>query len=116
MRTTIDYMPFISFFYKLNDNTTKYYGKYCFDHISDDHEGLDLEVKYVLKTGLNRHRAKNNLPQLRSNDIYVGVLSFSIDECIPTYSSNDEKTGFDFYCDNTNGIKKIYVGNCVFFD
>jgi hypothetical protein len=109
-------MPFISFFYKINDEPTKYYGKYCFDHISDDHEGLDVEVKYVLKSGINRHRVKCNLSKLRSNDIYVGVLSFSIDECIPTYSSNSEKQGFDFYYENTNGIKRTYLGNNVFYD
>jgi hypothetical protein len=109
-------MPFISFFYKINNDPTKYYGKYCFDSISDDHEGLDLEVKYVLKTGLNRNRVKNKQPILNSNDIYVGVLSFSINECIPTHSSNDEKPGFDFYCEYINGIMKLYVGNNIFFD
>ena len=109
-------MPFISFFYKINCDANKYYGKYYFDYISDCHEGLDLEVKRVLKSGLNRHRVKNNLPKLRSNDIYVGVLSFSMNEHISTYSSNDEKPGFDFYCENTNGIMSTYIGNSVFYD
>ena len=42
------YMPFITFIYKVGKNSKTYYGKYCFDYISDDHEGLDNEVKYFL--------------------------------------------------------------------
>ena len=42
-------MPFITFIYKVGKNHKTYYGKYCFDYISDDHEGLDNEVKYILK-------------------------------------------------------------------
>ena len=109
-------MPFISFFYKLKDDNTKYYGKYCFDHISNDHAGLDIEVKYILKSGLDRYRKKHNLPNLKSNDIYVGVVSFSINDFIPTHSSDDEKSGFDFYCDYSNGITMFYVNGNKYFD
>ena len=108
-------MSFISFFYKIKDDTTKYYGKYCVDYISDDHNGLDIEVKYVLKTGLNRYREKNKQSKLKSNDIYVGVIAFSVNELIPTYSSNDEKSCFDFYCEHSKGITSFYINDCVFY-
>ena len=38
------YMPFITFIYKVGKNYKTYYGKYCFDYISDDHEGLDTSA------------------------------------------------------------------------
>ena len=41
-------MPFITFIYKVGKNPKIYYGKYCIDYISDDHDGLDNEVKYTL--------------------------------------------------------------------
>ena len=40
-------MPFITFIYKVGKINKTYYGKYCFDYISDDHEGLDNIVKNV---------------------------------------------------------------------
>lgn len=54
-------MGFITFIYRIKNNPNTYYGKYCFDYISDDHEGLDNEVKYVLKEGLNKFRSRNGL-------------------------------------------------------
>ena len=68
-------MSFITFIYKVGKNNKTYYGKYCFDHISDDHEGLDNEVKYILKKGLNEYSKKNNIQELKSK-IIIGVLSF----------------------------------------
>ena len=57
-------MPFITFIYKVGKNYKTYYGKYCFHDISDDHEGLDHEVKYILIKGLNEYRKQNNIPKL----------------------------------------------------
>ena len=34
-----------------------------FDYISDDHEGLDNEVKYFLKQGLNKYRKKTKFKE-----------------------------------------------------
>ena len=56
-------MPFITFIYKVGKNKT-YYGKYCFDYISDDHDGLDNEVKYILMSAINEYRKKNNIGEL----------------------------------------------------
>lgn len=51
-------MPFITFIYKVGKNNKTYYGKYCFEDMSDDHDGLDNEVKYILIKGLNEYRKK----------------------------------------------------------
>jgi hypothetical protein len=98
-------MTFITFIYKVGKNNKTYYGKYCFHSISDDHEGLDNEVKYVLKEGLNKYRRKHNLQKLKSK-IMIGILSFSSNNIIPTYSTVNEIKCFDFYCINDN---KIYI-------
>ena len=98
-------MPFITFIYKVGKNNKTYYGKYCFDYISDDHEGLDNEVKDKLIKGLNEYRKKNNIQELKST-IIIGILSFSSDNIIPTYSTDDEIKCFDFYYNDDN---KIYM-------
>jgi hypothetical protein len=98
-------MPFITFIYKVGKNNKTYYGKYCFDHISDDHDGLDNEVKDILINGLNKYRKKNNIQELKTK-IIIGILSFSI----PTYandtSTDNEIKCFDFYY---NYDDKIYI-------
>ena len=98
-------MPFITFIYKVGKNYKTYYGKYFFDYISDDHEGLDSEVKNILLQGLNEYRRKNNIQKLKSK-IIIGILSFSSNDIIPTYSTDNEIKCFDFYYNYDN---KIYI-------
>ena len=99
------YMPFITFIYKVGKNNKTYYGKYCVNYISDDHEGLDNEVKDILIKGLNEYRKKNNIKELKSK-IIIGILSFSSNNIIPTYSTDNEIKCFDFYYNYDN---KIYI-------
>ena len=73
--------------------------------MSDDHNGLDTEVKDTLINGLNKYRAKQNIPILKS-PIIIGVLSFSSNSIIPLYSTKKEIKCFDFYCDYDN---KMFV-------
>jgi hypothetical protein len=73
--------------------------------MSDDHNGLDIEVKYSLINGLTEYRKKKNIPKSLPK-IVIGVLSLSSNRVIPTYSSVDEIQCFDFYCDYEN---KIYI-------
>ena len=96
-------MTFITFIYKVGKYNKTYYGKYCADYVSDDHEGLDNEVKYILLQGLNQYRQKNNIKKLKSK-IIIGILSFSSNNFIPTFSTNDEIKCFDFYYDYDNNI------------
>lgn len=98
-------MIFITFIYKVEKNNKRYYGKYCCDYVSDDHEDLDVEVKYILTKGLDEFRKQKNLPELKSK-IRIGVLSFSSNNVIPTFSTENEIECFDFYCDYDN---KIYI-------
>lgn len=97
-------MPFITFIYKVGKNQKTYYGKYCSDYISDDHDGLDNEVKYILKQSLNQYRTQNN--QKIISKLIIGILSFSSNECTPTYSTNNEIECFDFY---KNYDEQIYI-------
>lgn len=96
-------MPFITFIYRVGKNPKTYYGKCMFDYISDDHEGIDNEVKYILKEGLNEYRTQNNIPKIKSKQLMIGVLSFSSNEIVPIYSTSAEIKCFDFY--------KTYDGN-----
>jgi hypothetical protein len=93
-------MPFISFIYRIGSNKKTYYGKYVTDYISDDHEGLDEEVKYTLLEGINKYREQRNLKKINSKDLMVGVMSLCLDDNIPSHSSKQEIKCFDFYYDN----------------
>jgi hypothetical protein len=97
-------MPFITFIYKVGKNPKTYYGKYCSDYISDDHDGLDNEVKYILKQSLNQYRKQHN--QKIISKLIIGILSFSSNEHTPTYSTNNEIQCFDFY---KNYDEQIYI-------
>lgn len=103
-------MPFITFIYKVGKNPKTYYGKYCDDYISDDHEGLDLEVKYNLIKGLNQYRKLNNYKKIKSKQVSVGVISFSCHNIVPTYSTENEIKCFDFYRTHDN---KIYINGKI---
>jgi hypothetical protein len=96
-------MSFITFIYRIGENPKTYYGKYCFEYISDDHEGLDIVVKYKLLQGLNMYKIKNNSKKIKSK-IKVGILSFSSDRRISTESSKNEIKCFDFYYNYDNNI------------
>ena len=100
-------MPFIKFIYRIGNNKKTYYGKHFARYISDDHEGLDNEVKSSLIYGLNKFREQNGLPKLKSK-IHVGILSLSIHECIPTFSTLKEIKVFDFYHEDY-GETKTYI-------
>ena len=101
-------MPFITFIYRIGKNKNTYYGKYVVDYISDDHDGLDDEIRPILINGINSYRKKYNKPIL-DNYINIGILSFSSNQYIPTFSSDNEKKCFDFYCEHFKYKNKIYV-------
>lgn len=90
-------MPFITFIYKLGNYEKKFYGKCVFHYISDDHEGLDIEILPYLVNGLNKYRKLKGKSEINSDKVNIAVLSYSDDKFVPTYSSNKEVTLFDFY-------------------
>jgi hypothetical protein len=105
-------MPFITFIYRIEGNPRMYYGKHVTDSISDDHEGLDVDVKYELLRAINIYKTTKNAPNLNETQLTVGILSLSINKYIPTYSSEAEINCFDYYRDYhgqlfINGVKQI---------
>ena len=85
-------MPVITFIYKIGKNPTTYYGKYITDYLSDDHDGLDREVRPILVKVLNEYRKKKGYWLLNSKQIKIGIISLYND-----YSSKRETKCFDFY-------------------
>lgn len=71
---------FITFIYRV-EKITKHI--MCFNYISDNHEGLDNEIKYILEQTLIKYK-KNNIHKLK---LMIGVLSSN--KTIPTYSTNN---------------------------
>lgn len=105
-------MAFITFMYRIGNNTKTYNGKYESDYISDDHSGLDKVVKYSLINGINKYREKNNKSKLTTR-IRIGVMSMSNDRYIPTYSTDNEITFFDFYYTEHNYKSKTYINGKI---
>lgn len=100
-------MPFITFIYKIEKRN--YYGKYVFDYMSDDHEGLDDQIRPLVLDSINRFRDQKGLSPLCY--IKIGILSFSVDDYIPCYSTDKEYECFDLYCeeDFSKNTKTLYV-------
>lgn len=98
-------MSFVSFIYRLPESKKTYYGKYVFNGcVSDDHSGLDIEIKDDVLHGINLYRIKRGESPI--NDLTIGILAFSpADGFIPVYSSNNEYSAFDFYYEY-NGYSK----------
>ena len=91
----------------VTDNKT-YHVKLCVDSISDDHYGLDIEVKDILREGLNLDK------NIR---LIVGILSFSSNNIIPIYSSDMNLNALIFTMMTINGKlkKKDYIIFMTFF-
>lgn len=106
-------MTFITFFYKIGKST--FYGKYVTDMISDDHEGLDDEVRGMVIKGVNAFRKEKGLAPIK--EVIIGVLSYSFDNFAPSYSSEKEVKAFDFYCDELNfKTCNIYINGTLMKD
>ena len=89
-------MPFISFIYRIGNNPKVNYGKYFCETISDDHSGLDREVRSYLEHALHKYRIKRGLPELKAT-VHIGVMSLFFDNYIPSFSTKREIKCFDFY-------------------
>lgn len=98
-------MPFITFIYKIAGDNTRYYGKYYTRYMSDDHEGLDMEVRYKLERALSRRRGT----EIREGEVTIGVLSYSESNYVDVSSSHDEIAAFDFYYLEEKNIYDTYL-------
>jgi len=104
-------MPTIVFVYKIKNIAQRYYGKYITDYISDDHEGLDMEIKPILLHFLNTYRTYKKEPEFQSTDITVGIVSFSKDSYM-NHSSRTEVECFDFYYKSFSNRDRDTIQEC----
>jgi len=83
-------MPDITFIFRINDDLTRGYGKICLDYLSDDHEGVDLEIKPQVRSVIDKYREKHSLPPI--TDLHLGVIGVTDEYC-----SFEEVNIFDIY-------------------
>lgn len=90
---------FITFIFNLpNYPGQTFYGKYYTDYISDDHEGLDEEIKPYLLQGIREYDKFEYLPEELKEKVSIGIISVSDHNSISIHSSDKERNCFDFYC------------------
>ena len=90
-------MVTITFIYKIKNVNKTFYGKYIADNMSDDHEGLDVEMNSILLGYINEYRESKNLKKLKNKNLSVGVLSCITNDNYLDYYSSGEIKCFDFY-------------------
>ena len=104
---------FITFIFKLpNKPDQTLYGKYYTDYISDDHEGLDKEIKPYLLKGINKFQKLNLSPEVKN--VHIGIISVSDHNYISIHSTDEEIKCFDFYCKNFTINHKISLTMYMF--
>lgn len=101
-------MPFITFIYKIENTEKIFYGKYVCDDVSDNYEGLDIEIKTKIIYGINEFRNQKGLDILEKK-LCIGILSFSSDRYTYIYSSDEEIKCFDFYYIDCCDESKTYI-------
>ena len=93
---------FITFIFKMPHKSSEtFYGKYYTDNISDEHEGLDNEIKPYLLKGINafkRLEHSHDEQEEQEKNIHIGIISVSNDKYISIHSTDNEMNCFDFFC------------------
>lgn len=105
-------MVTITFIYKIKNIDKTFYGKYVANYISDDDDGLDIEIKNVLLKSINKYRNAKNINHLKSKNLTVGLLSCSKDHHLD-YFSNREIKCFDFYYKNLKNTEIYFNGKKI---
>ena len=101
-------MPFITFIYRIENIEKIFYGKYVCHDISNNYEGLDIEIKTTVINGINEYRNQKGLDKL-DKKLSIGILSFSSNRHTYIYSSDEEIECFDFYYINCYNQSKTYI-------
>ncbi len=91
----------ISFIYKEKTDTFFKFGKLITDYISDDHDGLDIEVRHSLISAI--HYYKKKIGDETPTEVSIGILGQLNDFC-----SNEERFVFDIYIENFNNAITVY--------
>lgn len=103
-------MVSVTFIYRFSNNPKVYYGKYYCSYISDDHNGLDIEILPDVLFGINEFRKQQNLSPLKPKQINIGIMSCSPNDNYLDYSTRREIKAFDFYLsDFRKSGKQIYI-------
>ncbi len=97
-------MYYISFIYKINDNPREF-GKANLRYISDDHNGLDYEIQFVI--GRLQSKLEKHLGYV-INNISIGIIGTPND-----FSSYDEKNVFDLYINEKDDYECFYKGYLI---
>jgi hypothetical protein len=101
-------MSAITFIYRLHNQSKAFYGKVNLCTLSDDHKGLDHEVRIILMEGINAYRAMKKMTALPDDaKLQVGILSrLTLSQ---DHSSDQEVSCFDFYAKQQEGNNIYYV-------
>lgn len=105
-------MVTITFIYRIKNINKTFYGKYVVDYMSDDHEGLDIEMKYELLEYINKYRDSKNIKKLKNKNLSIGILSCTTNDNYLDYYSSEEVKCFDFYYEKLNQTK-IYINGKI---
>lgn len=105
-------MVTITFIYKIKNIDKTFYGKYVANYISDDDDGLDIEIKNVLLKSINEYRNAKNINHLKSKSLTVGLLSCSKDHHLDDFSNREIKC-FDFYYKNLKNTEIYFNGKKI---
>lgn len=103
-------MPAVTFIYRVG-NSANYLGKYVTGYISDDHEGLDIEIHSEVLSSINNYRANKGYRPLRVHELKVGIVAVLESNL---YSSRREVKIFDFYHQDGKSFlngREIYSSN-----
>lgn len=89
-------MPVIvTFLYRLQNEPTVRFGKCDYEYVSDDHDGLDIEVKNRLLRGINSWLTQRGKRALTEEEVDVGIMAVSSDD--RCYTSKHDYACFDFW-------------------
>jgi hypothetical protein len=99
----------ISFIFKINQGPIEH-GKIIVDYLSDDHEGIDNEIKDFVCDVLSEYRSNKKLSSIQK--LELGVLGIIKDWC-----SENEKNIFSVYIDRINkkyycNGERVFISNC----
>ncbi len=92
-------MHSITFMYRVGQNPKVFYGK-VIDYISDDHDGLDIDMMYYLRNGLAKF-------DINPRKLHVSIIGYTPDNFFSYYSKQD-RSCFDFYADLCDPKQKYY--------
>lgn len=106
----LDNMPIITFLYYLPDSAFPHFGKFVSNPDLPECTGIDTVVRKELVRLLKIENKVHNLRRgtyLSSNDVHVGILSYTQDNAWTTYR---EVSAFDVYIEiRENGKYRRWI-------